>query len=135
MRRQLRREYQERVGRAKTVLDQKIRESVASVLPILGIVLVLSFTVAPVPTEVLLAFLMGAVLLIVGMALFNLGADTAMLPIGERVGAQMTKSRKLGVVVCIGFLIGMIVTVPVCRRTPIHWCSPCRSVTLPDFAS
>ena len=73
MRRQLRREYQERVGRAKTVLDQKIRESVASVLPILGIVLVLSFTVAPVPTEVLLAFLMGAVLLIVGMALFNLG--------------------------------------------------------------
>ena len=63
------------------------------------------------PAEVLLAFLVGAVLLIVGMGLFTLGADTAMLPIGERVGAHMTKSRKLWIVVVIGFLIGVIVTV------------------------
>ena len=59
----------------------------------------------------LLAFLVGAVLLIVGMGLFTLGADTAMLPIGERVGAQMTKSRKLWVVVCVSLLIGIIVTI------------------------
>lgn len=50
-------------------------------------------------------------LLIVGMGLFTLGADTAMLPIGERVGAQMTKSRKLWVVVCVSLLIGIIVTI------------------------
>ena len=45
------------------------------------------------------------------MGLFTLGADTAMLPIGERVGAQMTKSRKLWVVVCVSLLIGIIVTI------------------------
>ncbi|MBD9196067.1 MAG: DUF1538 domain-containing protein [Clostridiales bacterium] len=73
--------------------------------------LFLCFTAAPVPTDVLLAFLMGAVLLILGMGLFTLGADTAMLPIGERVGAQMTKSRKLWVVVSVSLLIGIIVTI------------------------
>ena len=111
MRKNLRRNYLERLGNTKTILGEKTKESLASVLPILGIVLVLCFSIAPIPTDVMLAFLVGAVLLIVGMGLFTLGADTAMLPIGERVGAQMTKSRKLWVVVVIGFLIGVIVTI------------------------
>ena len=111
MRKGLGRKYRERLGKTRTILSEKTKEALASVLPILMIVLVLCFSVAPVPAEVLLAFLVGAVLLIVGMGLFTLGADTAMLPIGERVGAHMTKSRKLWIVVVIGFLIGVIVTV------------------------
>ena len=106
-----REKWKKRLGRNRTVLKEKIREALASVLPITVIVLVLSFTVAPLPTATLLAFLIGAVLLIVGMGLFTLGADTAMTPIGERVGAHMTQSRKLWVVVLVGFLIGVIVTV------------------------
>ena len=101
----------ERLGENKTVLGEKVREALASVVPISAIVLVLCFSAAPVPNEVLLAFLMGAVLLILGMGLFTLGADTAMTPIGERVGAHMTRARKLWVVVTVGFLIGVIVTV------------------------
>ena len=93
------------------VLGEKVREALASVLPITVIVLILCFTIAPVPTDILLAFLVGAVLLIIGMGFFTLGADTAMTPIGERVGAAITKSRKLWIVVMIGFLIGVIVTV------------------------
>lgn len=93
------------------VLGEKVREALASVLPITVIVLILCFTIAPVPTDILLAFLVGAVLLIIGMGFFTLGADTAMTPIGERVGAAITKSRKLWIVVVIGFLIGVIVTV------------------------
>ena len=103
--------WRERLGRSRTVLREKIREALASVVPITAIVLVLSFTVAPLPTATLLAFLIGAALLIVGMGLFTLGADTAMTPIGERVGAHMTRSRKLWIVVAVGFLIGVIVTV------------------------
>ena len=103
--------WRERLGRNRTILGEKIREALASVVPITAIVVVLSFTVAPLPTATLMAFLIGAVLLIVGMGLFTLGADTAMTPIGERVGAHMTRSRKLWVVVSVGFLIGVIVTV------------------------
>lgn len=107
----LRKKWRDQIGQTKTILGEKVREALASVVPITLIVLILCFTAAPVPTDVLLAFLIGAVLLIVGMGLFTLGADTAMLPIGERVGAQMTKSRKLWVVVCVSLLIGIIVTI------------------------
>ena len=103
--------WKERLGRTKVVLGEKVQEALASVLPITVIVLVLCFTVAPVPTDILLSFLVGAVLLIIGIGYFTLGADTAMTPIGERVGAAMTKSRKLWVVITVGFLIGVIVTV------------------------
>ena len=105
------RHWKEKLGRTKMVLGEKVREALASVLPITVIVLILCFTVAPVPTDTLLAFLVGAVLLIVGMGFFTLGADIAMTPIGERVGAAMTKSRKLWVVISVGLLIGVIVTV------------------------
>ena len=107
----LRKKWRDQIGQTKTILGEKVREALASVVPITLIVLILCFTAAPVPTDVLLAFLVGAVLLIVGMGLFTLGADTAMLPIGERVGAHMTRSRKLWVVITISFLIGVIVTV------------------------
>jgi len=103
--------YHKQFSQTHTILREKVREALASVLPITAIVLVLSITAAPMPTDVLLAFLAGAVLLIFGMGLFTLGADTAMLPIGERVGAQMTKSRKLWVVVTVSFLMGVIITV------------------------
>ena len=107
----LRARWREKVGNTRTILGEKVREALASVLPITAIVLVLCFTISPVPTDTLLAFLMGAVLLIVGMGLFTLGAEMAMTPIGERVGAQMTRSRKLWVVVAVSFLIGVVVTI------------------------
>ena len=111
MRGGFRKRWKENMGQNKTILGEKVREALASVLPITAIVLLLCFTIAPVPTDILLAFLMGAVLLIAGMGLFTLGAETAMTPIGERVGAHMTRSRKLWVVVSVSFLIGVIITV------------------------
>ena len=80
----LRSHWQSRIGQTKTVLGEKVREALASVLPITLIVLFLCFTAAPVPTDVLLAFLMGAVLLILGMGLFTLGADTARKSLGAK---------------------------------------------------
>lgn len=95
----------------RTILKEKMRESLVSVLPITVIVLLLSLTVAPIPSGTLLTFLAGAVLLIVGMGLFTLGADVAMTPIGERVGASITKSKKVWMIVLVGFLIGFMITI------------------------
>ena len=103
--------WKDRMGRTKTVLGEKVREALASVLPITAIVLVLCFTVAPLPVDVLLAFLAGAVLLILGMGFFTLGAEAAMTPIGEQVGAHMANSRKIWVIVSVSFLIGVVVTI------------------------
>lgn len=97
--------------RHQTLLHDKFQESIASVLPITIIVLLLCFTVAPIPNNMLVSFLMGAVLLIAGMAFFTLGADTAMTPIGTKVGSCITKSRKVWLIVFISFLLGIIITI------------------------
>lgn len=92
-------------------LKEKILESLSSVLPITAIVLALSVTVIPVPIGTLLLFLAGAVLLILGMGLFSLGADMAMMPMGEALGSRLTRTRRIGLVVAVFFFMGVIVTV------------------------
>ncbi|MDD7388063.1 MAG: DUF1538 domain-containing protein [Lachnospiraceae bacterium] len=92
-------------------LKEKLKEALSAVLPIIGIVLVLCFSVAPVSPGILLCFLLGAVLLITGMMFFTLGAEMAMTPMGERVGTCMTRTRKLWVMILLAFLLGFIITI------------------------
>ena len=92
-------------------LQEKLNESLSAVAPILCIVLLLSFTIAPLPTSVLTAFLFGAVMLVVGMTFFSLGAELAMSPMGERVGTCITKSRRVAIMLPLGFLLGFLITI------------------------
>lgn len=98
-------------GLLKTKLMEKFKESLEAVLPIIGIVLLLCFTIAPIPPGILMAFLIGAVMLVVGMMFFTLGAELAMTPMGERVGTRLTQTRKMGLVVLLGFILGVIITI------------------------
>lgn len=100
-----------RRGAHRSILNEKWKESLSSVLPITLIVLVLCMVLVPAPVSAMLAFLCGAAMLVVGMGLFTLGTDLAMTPIGEHVGAAMTRSKKLWLVVLVSFLVGVIVTV------------------------
>lgn len=92
-------------------LKHKYAEALGSVLPIVAIVVALSLTVAPVPSNIMVAFLIGSCLLIVGMLLFSMGAELAMEPLGQRIGATLTKSRKLWLILSLGMLLGVIITV------------------------
>lgn len=95
----------------KTILYEKLKESLASVLPITAIVFVLCFTVVPVPTDILISFILGAIMLILGMGLFTLGTDLAMTPIGSEVGSAITRSRKLWFIALISLIVGIIITI------------------------
>ena len=86
------------VDHDKTILKKMVKEAFSSVLPVTLIVLVLCFTVCPLPSGSFLAFILGAVLLVVGMGVFTLGADAAMLPIGDYIGRQQGKRKKLRIV-------------------------------------
>ena len=90
---------------------EKFNETLKAVFPIIVIVLLLCFTIAPIAPGILMAFLIGAVLLIVGMLLFSIGVELSMTPIGERVGTTMTKTKKLSVMILISFVMGVIITV------------------------
>ena len=92
-------------------LTEKFREAVASVLPITLIVTIVCFSFVPVTTDLMLSFLIGSVLLIVGMALFTLGSEVSMTQIGTHMGAKLTKSRKLWLILTVSFLLGVAITV------------------------
>ena len=95
----------------KTIINAKLKESFLSVFPVALIVLILCVTFIPVENGKLLSFILGAVLTIVGIGLFTLGADTAMTPIGEYVGKTVVSSRKLWIIFPAFFLVGIFITI------------------------
>lgn len=98
-------------AKLKEKFSEKFGETLKAVFPILGIVLLLCFTIAPIPPSILMTFLVGAVLLIIGMLFFNVGVEISMTPMGERVGTITTKSKKILVMVLISFIMGFVITV------------------------
>ena len=92
-------------------LKEKIMESLAAVLPISGIVLALSIFLVPLDVGTVMLFLFGAVLLIFGMGMFQLGAEMAMEPLGDGIGVKLSKIKWVWIVAVIGFTMGLIITV------------------------
>lgn len=92
-------------------LREKTLESLSAVLPITGIVLLISVFLIPMELGSIFMFLVGAVMLIVGMGLFQLGAEMSMTPLGEGIGVQISKTKKFYLVAFIGFLMGAIITI------------------------
>lgn len=92
-------------------LKEKIMESLAAVLPISGIVLALSIFLVPLDVGTVMMFLFGAVLLILGMGMFQLGAEMAMEPLGDGIGVQVSKIKWVWVIAILGFAMGFIITI------------------------
>ena len=92
-------------------LKEKTQESLAAVLPITIIVLFLSVFVVPLETGIVALFLFGAMMLIVGMGLFSLGVEISMTPLGEGVGVNFSKTRKLWMIILVSFIIGVVITI------------------------
>ena len=95
----------------RSKFQEKFSETLKAVSPILAIVLLLCFTIAPIPPSILMTFLIGAALLLIGMLFFNVGVEMSMTPIGERVGTIMTKSKKVIVIILISFIMGFVITI------------------------
>ena len=92
-------------------MREKTKESVSAVVPIMLIVLLLGFTIAPLSPSILVEFIIGAVLVIIGMVFFSLGAELSMTPMGERVGGALLRTKKLWMIIAIGFVLGIIITI------------------------
>ena len=100
-------------------LWNKIKEAIVSVLPVTIIVVLLNY-IAPLlkisdsfilSTQELLIFIFCAVLLILGIGLFNLGADISMQPMGEQIGSSLVKNRKIFIIVLVAFVMGLLITI------------------------
>ena len=93
-------------------LKDKIVEALVSALPITAIVYVLALTpYFDFSQTELITFTVGAFFLILGIGLFNLGADLAMTPMGTHVGSGLSRQKKLSLLLSVCFVLGMLITI------------------------
>ena len=95
----------------KEIAKEKLSEVVKAIVPIVAIVLILSVTIVPMPTHVVMVFFYGCILLMIGMVFFTIGSEQAMEPMGKQVGARITKTRKLYLILPLGLLLGFMITI------------------------
>ena len=96
----------------KNAFLEKLKESLTSVLPVVVIVLILSCTpLVTLSGYEIGVFCFSAFLLILGMGLFSLGADVAMSPMGEQIGAGLTRSKSKGLLILVCFAMGVLITI------------------------
>ncbi len=97
-------------------IKKEIQESLSAVLPITGIVLLISIVLVPLELGTMVMFITGAVMLVVGMGSFQMGAGMSMTPLGEGIGVQTAKVRYIAAPgeACAG---GILVPIGL----PIHW--------------
>ena len=95
----------------RSAVREKVAESARCVLPIVLIVVLLCLAAAPMKPDLLLSFLIGGVMLVVGMGLFSLGAEQSMTPIGTKIGTALTRTKNLPLILGVSFALGFAITV------------------------
>jgi hypothetical protein len=89
----------------------KLKESAFAVLPITAIVLIMAIAVGGIRGDIIWQYLISAVMLIIGMGLFSLGAEVAMVPMGEAIGSKIISLKKLFTILLICFIMGFLITI------------------------
>ena len=92
-------------------LINSFKEVIVSILPMTVLILIIAVIWAPFSPEMLVSFIGGAVMMMIGMALFLFGADISMMEVGERVGNYLVHRRSLKILIIAGFFVGMFVTI------------------------
>ncbi len=87
-----------------TVLD-----SVYTTLPMTVIILILHFTIVDFPADILMRFVAGTVMVIIGLSLFSIGIDVALLEVGEEIGGSIIKFKKLRHILLWAFVLGFAI--------------------------
>ena len=90
---------------------EKLKETFVSIGPIALIVLLLNWTITPLGDGMTLTFIVSAIFTIVGLALFLLGADIGIIPMGEKAGSALTSKKNLPLLLIASFIIGFIITI------------------------
>ncbi len=93
------------------LFSEKIREVLFSVAPITIIVILFNFTITPLGAPLLLRFLIGSILIILGLSLFLIGVDLGVAPLGSLTGSSLAKTNKLWLIIVGGFILGFVISI------------------------
>ncbi|WP_122646950.1 DUF1538 domain-containing protein [Enterococcus mediterraneensis] len=92
-------------------MRKSFQEVIVSILPMTVLIVILTLVFAPLETNDMITFLVGAGIMMIGMAFFLFGAEYSMLRVGELVGEYMIKRRNLAIMLSLGFAIGIGITI------------------------
>lgn len=93
------------------IAAEKFKDVTLAVLPITIIVLILNFTLTPLETPVLIRFLLGSLLIVVGLSIFLIGVDIGITPLGNQTGASLAKTNKLWILMVAGLILGFFISI------------------------
>ncbi len=93
------------------ILVEKLREVLYAVLPVTVIVLLLHFTIAPLENHLLMRFAIGAVLIVIGLAVFLFGVDIGITPIGVLMRGPITEKNKVWIIAVAGLALGFFISI------------------------
>ncbi|MDI9549197.1 MAG: DUF1538 domain-containing protein [Chloroflexota bacterium] len=93
------------------ILVEKLREVLYAVLPVTVIVLLLHFTIAPLENYLLMRFAIGAVLIVIGLAVFLFGVDIGITPIGVLMRGPITERNKAWIIAVAGLMLGFFISI------------------------
>ena len=92
-------------------LVEKLKESAISIVPVAMVVAVLYIIFFPFNITTFVMFAISIALMILGMSLFTLGVDIAMMKMGGHIGSSASKLNKLAITLICSFLVGFVVTI------------------------
>lgn len=90
-------------------VKETILDSVYTTLPMTAIIFILHFTIVDFPTDILINFVAGTVMVIVGLSLFSIGIDVALLEVGEEVGSSIIRFKKVRHILLWAFVLGFAI--------------------------
>ncbi|NLA46272.1 MAG: DUF1538 domain-containing protein, partial [Firmicutes bacterium] len=93
------------------LLAEKTKDVARTLMPVVILVLLLCFTLVDVESNVFTRFLVGSVMLLIGLSIFLWGVDLAMNPIGEHMSREIATSRTFLKIAILSFLLGFLITV------------------------
>ncbi len=98
-------------GDSLNILLKQLKEVSLSVLPITLLVTILNFTIVPIGSEIFIRYIIGAILVIIGLGVFLFGAHLGIEPIGNLMGETVAKTNKAYLVGILGFILGFFITI------------------------
>lgn len=94
-----------------SLLQEKFKEVAQTLLPVFILVLLLVLTIVNVELDIIIRFVIGSIMLLIGLTVFLWGVDLSMNPIGELMSKEIATSRKISKIAILSFLLGFLITV------------------------
>ena len=94
----------------KNKLTESLLDALKSVMPIVFIIIGISFIIG-IPNKTILSFSVSSILLIVGISIFTTGANMSMIRIGEKIGNLLVKKRRKWLILVASLIVGIVITI------------------------